>query len=101
MTGKAEVKTASQSSRTDGEQGKAKRPSEERASKFSTCEKAVGTPIALLVLDPSGSAREVGYVVRWNTGDEEPVWCERLSWWQKRAACQAALPGGLAFQRAS
>ena len=101
MTGKAEVKTASRSPKTDVRQGRAKGPTGAAAPKVSTSEKEVGTPFALLVLDPSGAAREVGYVVRWNTGDEEPVWCERLNWWQKRLACQAALPAGLAFQRAS
>jgi len=101
MTGKAKVKTAPRSPNTDVEQGGAKRPTDAAASKVAACEKEVGTPIAMLVLDPSGSAREVGYVVRWNTGDEEPVWCERLNWWQKRLACQAALPAGLAFQRVS
>lgn len=101
MTGKAEVMTASPSPRTDAEQRKAKPLTNKAVRRVPTYEKAIGTPIALLVLDKSGSSREVGYVVRWNTGDEEPVWCERLNWWQKRAACQAALPDGLAFQRAS
>ena len=62
-------------------------------------DKTIGMPIAMLVLGHNAGEREVGYVVRWNTGQNECVWCEKLSRAEKRAARQARLPEGLPFSR--
>ena len=61
--------------------------------------KTIGMPIAMLVLGDDLGSREVGYGVRWNTGQYEFVWCEKLSRAEKQAARQAALPEGLPFSR--